>query len=574
MTALLNCELNNDIKRWLFHVLVGDGINTNEAAARRLLARSLVEPLGQLRYFLAVYKCSSHQANLAAKGAVIGAAAKVAAATGADSGLVGQKPHLAVCGAATRLYKYLINVYFDEFALAIHMWVGQAMSLEQLPPATARPQLKARPSLRRPSGAFGLEWTQLRRLYGNKVVTDELISFAAAAASGAGEEDAASLATHLVQTLLVVDEHPTLTRFWTFRGAIDRMLCMLLTGADVHALRLTGRQPRPENQRRLKAVHGFLADNRARQYLRRCSLRLRLTAVATSIMGQTATKHPLPLLVWLARREVQDEVAVKLRSIICALHEDTMLDVAAAITALLATVCDLELKFAQYEDYPSALWKLTRRFNPNGWPSECLTFAQTPMHRLDVGLSLPLQKLALEAGSEADAVRFLSEERVQEALELFLCSAVATTLEVERRHAQVKRCNEARKVMHVAAASRNAMLRRVQARSAAKGAAINIAADEKRKTAFVRTTSLAWKELPQAVPEGRRFGQRSCRSSDLDALRAQVHANRERYNADLQEQRVQAAGRLAATTRAAWVPSSVETWTACLAEREEYFREL
>ena len=60
MTALLNCELNNVITMWFAHVLVGDGINTNEAAARRLLARSLVEPLGQLRYFLAVYKCSSH----------------------------------------------------------------------------------------------------------------------------------------------------------------------------------------------------------------------------------------------------------------------------------------------------------------------------------------------------------------------------------------------------------------------------------------------------------------------------------------------------------------------------------
>ena len=134
MAALLSCELNNDIKMWFVHVLVGDGINTNEAAARRLLARALVEPLGQLRYFLAAYKCSSHQANLAAKGAVIGAAAKVAAATGADSDMVGQRPHLAVCGAAARLYKYLINFYFDEFALAIHMWVAQAMNLEQLPP--------------------------------------------------------------------------------------------------------------------------------------------------------------------------------------------------------------------------------------------------------------------------------------------------------------------------------------------------------------------------------------------------------------------------------------------------------
>jgi hypothetical protein len=68
------------------------------------------------------------------------------------------------------------------------------------------------------------------------VVTGALISFAAAAATGAVEDDAASLATHLVKTLLVVDEHPTLARFWTFRGAIDRMLCMLLIGADVHAL--------------------------------------------------------------------------------------------------------------------------------------------------------------------------------------------------------------------------------------------------------------------------------------------------------------------------------------------------
>ena len=129
-------------------------------------------------------------------------------------------------------------------------------------------------------------------------------------------------------------------------------------------------------------------------------------------------------------------------------------------------------------------------------------------------------------------MRFLSSERVQEALELFVCSAVTTTLEVERRHAQVKRCSEARQVMHIAAASRNAMLRRTHARYAAKGAAITIAAAEKRKVTFTKATSLAWKELPQAVPEGRRSGQRSCSASDLDALRAHAHASRERHNAD------------------------------------------
>ena len=104
VAALLSCELNNDIKMWFVHVLVGDGINTNEAAARRLLARALVEPMGQLRYLLAAHKRSSHQATLAAKTAVIGAAARVAAATGADSDMVGQsltwqfveRPHASI----------------------------------------------------------------------------------------------------------------------------------------------------------------------------------------------------------------------------------------------------------------------------------------------------------------------------------------------------------------------------------------------------------------------------------------------------------------------------------------------
>ena len=39
-------------------------------------------------------------------------------------------------------------------------------------------------------------------------------------------------------------------------------------------------------------------------------------------------------------------------------------------------------------------------------------------------------------------------------------------------------------------------------------------------------------------------------------------------------QRHQDAGRLAAATGADWVPPSVEAWTACLADKEEFFREL
>ena len=83
-------------------------------------------------------------------------------------------------------------------------------------------------------------------------------------------------------------------------------------------------------------------------------------------------------------------------------------------------------------------------------------------------------------------MRFRSSELAQEAIEQRVCRAVATTVEVERRHAQVKRSSEARKVMHIAAASRNTILRRLQARSAATGAAIKAAEAEKRKAIYAR----------------------------------------------------------------------------------------
>ena len=89
----MTCELNNDFDMWLVHVLVGYGVNTNEATARRLLARAHLEPRGQSRYFLAVYKRSSHQANLAAQTAVVGAAATTAATASAESDRERQRPH-------------------------------------------------------------------------------------------------------------------------------------------------------------------------------------------------------------------------------------------------------------------------------------------------------------------------------------------------------------------------------------------------------------------------------------------------------------------------------------------------
>ena len=112
--------VGSDNETWLIHVLVGDAINTNEAAARRLYAKAAVTPMAAaLKYCLVVVKCASHQANLAAKGAAIGVAATVCnAATGvaaedakADLAAIGAaipQPHMLLCGVLIRLYKYLV----------------------------------------------------------------------------------------------------------------------------------------------------------------------------------------------------------------------------------------------------------------------------------------------------------------------------------------------------------------------------------------------------------------------------------------------------------------------------------
>ena len=64
---------------WVTHLLIGDAIPTNDAAARVLWASVNENPLGQrIRYFLVVMKCMTHQTGLSAKCGVIGPAASTA----------------------------------------------------------------------------------------------------------------------------------------------------------------------------------------------------------------------------------------------------------------------------------------------------------------------------------------------------------------------------------------------------------------------------------------------------------------------------------------------------------------
>jgi hypothetical protein len=113
---------NHTPEAWLIHVLVGDGVPTNYAAARRLWACLQDRGLGpRTRYLLLVIVCGTHQVGLAAKGAVAGRAAAAA------RGLL----HQDICGVTVRLFKYLINDYYDEFVFSVREWVRRDLEVLQ-----------------------------------------------------------------------------------------------------------------------------------------------------------------------------------------------------------------------------------------------------------------------------------------------------------------------------------------------------------------------------------------------------------------------------------------------------------
>ena len=105
----------------MLHVMVGDGIGTNEAAAKRLWACIKERGLGpRVRYLLMVIICGTHQSGLVAKSAVTGRAAATAAR--------GQL-YEDIAGVSVRLFEILINDYFEQFVFSITEWIFRELQI-------------------------------------------------------------------------------------------------------------------------------------------------------------------------------------------------------------------------------------------------------------------------------------------------------------------------------------------------------------------------------------------------------------------------------------------------------------
>ena len=119
--------------------------------------------------------------------------------------------------------------------------------------------------------------TGLRALYTERVVPDEVLARVGALEVSHGAADAShgaaddEWAAYICRSLLLPDDHPTLSRFFTFRVCVDKMLTMQLVGFPANALVVRDISMRAENQQRLKKVVAFFGNRDCDQALRRSS---------------------------------------------------------------------------------------------------------------------------------------------------------------------------------------------------------------------------------------------------------------------------------------------------------------
>ena len=489
---------------WFVHVIVGDGFPTNEAAAKLLWSMMQRDPLGSsVRYFLVVLKCAAHQANLSCKSAVCGPAAKISE----HDGGVGDPPgvHDAVCGVVVSLFKYLLSDYYEELCCSTREWVLRDLEVvgSHMALAAAKERALGMATL------YGRHVfpCDVMRLWNNgfenmqHVVADGLVP----------EQErpriVGEFVSVLIQCLMQVDEHPTLTRFWTFREAVGRMLAMSILAFPRNALRLKSVVPRALNQARLRRVLSFFANPATPQYLRRTCLTLQLTGAVTSLTGtKDKSGAQSPMVVRLLHGEAHDMVQTRLSDIIGNMCDDPLLDAGAATGAVLATAIDLVIRMDQFRRYPCKLAAMCRRWNPHTYLTNILDFLKEPRENLDIGYSAQLQSLAREQDTNMKSIAYLASPSVQEALELLFTRATVTSLDVERWHAQAKRW-EASKLTHVANASRNVFLQRYLRERHEDSVTCHKAGEKVRKAKYLNTQSILWQAQPQARPPGERWAQ-------------------------------------------------------------------
>ena len=357
----------------------------------------------------------------------------------------------------------------------------------------------------------------------------------------------------LLRRLLCVDEHPTVTRMFTFKPHVECLLLMDFLGIFDDVVKLRCVQPREQNCKRISKVLAFMHAADTGQFLRRTTLAVCLTDHVQRICAQTNSCTE-PLLVRLAKGTVSRVVSNDFFKVGSILHLDPQLDFSSALVLLLSAAVDLSLRLRQYQKWPFLAYKLCRKFNPDGYLQDGMHSVQMPAELLDQGLGAPLLRLVRRAGAtDGQRLAFLCSDPLQQALTVAFEASAASSLPAERAFAETK-LSEAPRLCHVATASRNQILRQFLRQRSDVLRQAEVAAAALRKSLNTNMSTLAW-ELNPALSEvalSKRGG--SC------AMKAFIAQNTARLHAEVDRRRAMAKSAMqrvegfeTPVTRQAWI---------------------
>ena len=387
---MLNLQARTPLR--FVHMLVGDGVNTNENSAKRVLQRCLVNlQNNNIEYRLLVWKCSSHQSNLVVMVAIVGCL------------MTNVLDSNVLCATLSRLYKYLTPAYLDEFTASLRDLVVSSFTMchDFRSDETERCQEVSR---------------KLVALYGDHVLPHSLIRLRNKDLSRMehlcpeGTDITAvrkAMFDLLLRLVWLVEEKPVVTRFFLFAPCCFALLRMILLGLPVTIFSAGALGMETDNSKRLKAVRAFYSDPATPKLLRRVCLCLRLTMFATSLTAKKSKNiDAVPVLVRLGRGEVQERTSQLLVEMLPLLPNDTVLDLTDTFTSLLLTQAHLVIRFDLYLKYPTRLWTLVRTFNRELYGAVIIELLHTDDKLLDVGYPVLLKREAWTVGKdvEADAV--------------------------------------------------------------------------------------------------------------------------------------------------------------------------
>lgn len=317
----------------IIHCLVGDGVNTNENASKRLYKHfSDQGAASNFSYFLLVWKCASHQSNLVVNIAICGR--------------FGGRPaeEDLVCCACSIFFKYLLADYVDEFAEGLRRHV--VSRLELVPTCLERPAVRT------------LASTNAVMLYGHDIFPQRLLdvlnvdvaAWQHGCTTGTDRTVVAGKLYQIIyQLVLKVEEKPVVTRFWLFTGCVFALMLLKYLAIPADAFRLLTTSPRPENARRLTAFLVWYQAPDTDAHLRKVALCLRLTLYATRITAKKSkTADGKPILVRLGDGDVQRNTGALFAQIVPLLFTDGVLDVSSTLLSMLTTMGHLVIRFQAY----------------------------------------------------------------------------------------------------------------------------------------------------------------------------------------------------------------------------------